>query len=29
LGFHEFVDTEQMFFALFDELRSKRVIPSS
>ena len=27
LGFHEFVDTEQMFYRLFDELRAKKVIP--
>ncbi|WP_345954299.1 SDR family oxidoreductase [Mucilaginibacter sp. PAMB04168] len=27
LGFHEFVDTEQMFYNLFDELRVKKVIP--
>jgi nucleoside-diphosphate-sugar epimerase len=27
LGFHEFVDTEQMFYKLFDELRAKKVIP--
>jgi nucleoside-diphosphate-sugar epimerase len=27
LGFHEFVDTEQMFYRLFDELRTARVIP--
>lgn len=26
-GFYEFVDTEQMFFNLFDELRSKKIIP--
>lgn len=26
-GFHEFVDTEEMFFALFDELRFKKIIP--
>jgi nucleoside-diphosphate-sugar epimerase len=28
LGFHEYVETEQMFFELFDELKAKRVIPS-
>ncbi|WP_069658123.1 SDR family oxidoreductase [Arcticibacter eurypsychrophilus] len=27
LGFHEFIDTEQMFYQLFDELRVKKVIP--
>lgn len=27
LGFHEFIDTEQMFFSLFDEFRQKRIIP--
>jgi len=27
MGFHEFVDTEKMFFDLFDELRAKKVIP--
>ena len=27
LGFHEFVDTEQMFYGLFDELKAKKVIP--
>ena len=27
LGFHEFVNTEQMFYRLFDELRAKKVIP--
>jgi nucleoside-diphosphate-sugar epimerase len=27
LGFHEFVDTEQMFYILFDELKARRVIP--
>lgn len=26
-GFHEFVDTEQMFYNLFDELKVKRIIP--
>lgn len=26
-GFHEFVDTEEMFFRLFDELRLKNIIP--
>lgn len=27
LGFHEFIDTEQMFYSLFDELKAKKVIP--
>lgn len=27
LGFHEFIDTEQMFYGLFDELKAKKVIP--
>ena len=27
LGFHEFIDTEQMFYELFDEMREKRIIP--
>lgn len=27
LGFHQFVDTEQMFYKLFDELRAKKIIP--
>lgn len=27
LGFHEYVDTEQMFFRLFDEMRNKQIIP--
>lgn len=27
LGFHEFMDTEQMFYKLFDELRAKKIIP--
>ncbi|GGH08791.1 SDR family oxidoreductase [Pedobacter zeae] len=27
MGFHDYVDTEQMFFALFDELKRKKVIP--
>ena len=27
LGFHEFMDTEQMFYTLFDELKAKRIIP--
>lgn len=26
-GFHEFVDTEKMFYRLFDEMRTKRIIP--
>lgn len=28
LGFHEYIDTEKMFFDLFDELKRKKVIPS-
>lgn len=27
LGFNEFMDTEQMFYKLFDELRAKQIIP--
>lgn len=27
LGFHAFVDTEEMFFRLFDEMRKKQIIP--
>lgn len=27
LGFHEFIDTEEMFFKLFDQLRDEKVIP--
>jgi hypothetical protein len=27
LGFHEFVDTENMFFGLFDELKAMKIIP--
>ncbi|MDM1293029.1 SDR family oxidoreductase [Sphingobacterium sp. N143] len=27
LGFHEYIDTEQMFFQLFDEMRAKQIIP--
>ncbi|MFB6456636.1 SDR family oxidoreductase [Chitinophaga sp. Hz27] len=27
MGFHEYVDTEQMFYDLFDELRKKKIIP--
>lgn len=27
LGFHEFIDTETMFYALFDELKAKKIIP--
>lgn len=27
MGFHEFVDTEEMFYRLFDEFRHKRIIP--
>jgi len=27
MGFHEFIDTEKMFFDLFDELKEKKVIP--
>jgi hypothetical protein len=26
-GFHEVVDTEEMFFRMFDELRASKVIP--
>jgi nucleoside-diphosphate-sugar epimerase len=26
-GFHEFIDTEKMFMGIFDELRSRKVIP--
>ncbi len=26
-GFHEYMDTEQMFFRLFDEMRNKQIIP--
>ncbi|WP_343560353.1 SDR family oxidoreductase [Sphingobacterium sp.] len=26
-GFHEYIDTEQMFFRLFDEMRTKQMIP--
>jgi nucleoside-diphosphate-sugar epimerase len=26
-GFHEYVDTEMMFYQLFDQLREKRIIP--
>ncbi|MBL0738590.1 NAD-dependent epimerase/dehydratase family protein [Flavobacterium sp. GN10] len=26
-GFHEFIDTEEMFFGLFDEFRRKKIIP--
>jgi hypothetical protein len=26
-GFHEAVDTEEMFFRIFDELRASKVIP--
>jgi len=26
-GFHEYVETEQMFYRLFDEFRKARVIP--
>lgn len=28
-GFHEFIDTEQMFFRLFDDFRKSKVIPAS
>ncbi|WP_413722241.1 SDR family oxidoreductase [Sodalis sp. RH24] len=28
-GFHDFVDTEAMFYALFDEFRRRRVIPGA
>jgi len=27
MGFHEFIDTEKMFFDLFDELKEKKIIP--
>lgn len=27
MGFHEFIDTEQMFFSLFDELKKNKIIP--
>jgi hypothetical protein len=27
LGFHDFVDTEQMFLSLFDDFRKRRIIP--
>lgn len=27
LGFHDYVDTEKMFFQLFDELKDKKIIP--
>jgi nucleoside-diphosphate-sugar epimerase len=27
LGFHEFIDTELMFYSLFDELKAKKIIP--
>jgi nucleoside-diphosphate-sugar epimerase len=27
MGFHEFIDTEKMFFELFDQLKQQRVIP--
>lgn len=26
-GFHEFIDTEEMFFKLFDQLRQEKIIP--
>jgi hypothetical protein len=26
-GFHDAVDTEEMFFRLFDEFRQNRIIP--
>ncbi|MNV82538.1 hypothetical protein D3C71_1762800 [compost metagenome] len=26
-GFHQFVDTEAMLFALFDEFRRRKIIP--
>ena len=28
MGFHEFIDTEKMFFDLFDQLKEKKVIPA-
>ncbi|WP_445670735.1 hypothetical protein [Paenibacillus sp. FSL R5-0914] len=27
LGFHEFVDTEEMFMNIFDDFRKRKVIP--
>ncbi|MCZ4244110.1 SDR family oxidoreductase [Pedobacter punctiformis] len=27
MGFHEFIDTEKMFYDLFDEMRVKKIIP--
>jgi len=27
MGFHEFIDTEKMFYDLFDEMRSRKIIP--
>ena len=27
MGFHEFIDTERMFYDLFDEMRNKGIIP--
>ena len=27
LGFHEYIETEKMFFDLFDELKNKKIIP--
>lgn len=27
MGFYEFVDTEKMFFDLFDKLKQQKVIP--
>ncbi len=29
LGFHEFVDTETMFFSIFDDLRRRKLIPGA
>ena len=26
-GFHEYVDTEQMFYGIFADLRRRRIIP--
>lgn len=26
-GFHQYVETKAMFFALFDEFRRRRIIP--
>ncbi|MEJ2903096.1 SDR family oxidoreductase [Pedobacter panaciterrae] len=29
MGFHEFIDTEKMFYDLFDEMRRKKIIPKT